>query len=664
MFTAGKVAAPKIERISLRAWEQGTVTAYDDGRTPTDGLRGSGNVVLDQDGTLRPRPSLILYGEQPTGTILGEIFEFVYATSTGSENYEIAMMDMSGTARPYIRKDGGSWSATTGKTYDTTARTHYLQADDKVLVMNGQDNLSYFDIPTVVSTKTIVPFTALSTPSAPTTAKTGLTGTTYTYYYRITANSTVGETAASVAASVQVGAVRETWDNTTNYVTVSWSAVAGATSYNLYLGSVSGQEFLIVAGINGLSYKDIGAASAPPDVTRQAPLTDSTAGPKAAAGSVINGRVFLYREKDNPRTIYAGGTGTSVLNFSPFGGGGTIEIGKGTKEFPVKVMPYRDGRGTPQITILCRGTNGKGKRYTMAPATLTVGDTIIDYFEVVEDNGQDGTDSPDGVILYNDSLWYPSRDGFKTTGTKPQLQNILSTNRVSNTIQTDIKNLNTAAMEMCVGLGFEGKLHWALPVGSETNNEIWTLDLDRKGAWMKPWTVSADWMWLYNDNNGVTHFCILSGNQIYEFSYAQATNDNGMAFPTSASSGLIKFSDDGMEWAKVIDVTFFLQRPQGSINLLVAGKTEDASLATTGSRTFTSSSSVAGWSESGWGSWGWSNPPLVPTQYGDANKAVVIEVDEELEWLTWELNSTGAGVNYQLSDVVVRFVRIGTKELE
>ena len=41
-----------------------------------------------------------------------------------------------------------------------------------------------------------------------------------------------------------------------------------------------------------------------------------------------------------------------------------------------------------------------------------------------------GTDSPDALIVYNNSLFYPSRDGFKTTGTKPQLQNVLSTDRV------------------------------------------------------------------------------------------------------------------------------------------------------------------------------------------------------------------------------------------
>lgn len=660
MIQATRFKQPDIKRLSFRDWEKGVVTAFDDGRTPTNGLRASYNMILDQDGTLTPRPSLVLYST-PTGTILGEIYEFVYTTTSGAQNYLITLQNVAGTTKAYINKDGGTWTVCNGKTYDNTAPAHFVQVDDKVLIMNGTDNLSYFNIPSIATTPAVIPFTALSTPTAPTATKTGNAGTTYTYYYRITANSTVGETAASVAGSVQTLYQREQWDGTTNYVTVTWSAVASASSYNVYMGSVAGQELLVASGINGLSWKDDGSAAASP--TRFAPLGDTTAGPKVTRGYVINDQVFLVGDKDYPRYVRFGGTGQNVMDFSPFNGGGWVEIGRGTKEFPVAVKPFRNGTGSPKITVLCRGTNGGGKRYTMTPDTLTVGDTLIDRMVVEEENGQDGTDSPDGVILYNDSLWYPSRDGFKTTGTKPQLQNLLSTDKITNTIQDSISNLNIQAMDLCVGVGYEGRLYWALPVGSDTNNEIWVLDVDRKGAWMKPWTVSAQWMTLYNDNSGKTHFLVLSNNVIYEFSNSVSTNDNGTPFIASATSGLLKFSEDGMDWAKVIDVTFFIQRPQGEISLLVAGKTEDSSLSQLGGNSYSADSSVTGWSENGWGEFGWSEITSVPIQYGDANKPVVVEIDEELQWITWEISSSKAGVSYQLSDVVVRYVPIGTKDL-
>ena len=655
---------PKIVTKSYRQWLKGSVTAFDDGRTPLDGLRGSGNLLLTQDGTLRPRPSLVRYGTQFPGTLLGELFEFVKDITGSKTTYLMGMFNVAGTARPYVNTDGGAWTATTGKTYDLTANGHYCQIDQKVLVMNGKDNLSYLDLPTVGTTYTIVPFTALATPSAPTlTTNTGLVGAVYNVYYRITANSTVGETIASTALVQPVLKDRDLWASATENIKISWSAVASAVSYNVYCGTVSGYEYLVAYAINGLSFTDGGASVAPQDVTRLAPTTDSTAGPKVTRGTVINGQVWLTGDLDNPRYVRYGGFDKNTLDFSPANGGGWVELGRGGKEYPVRIMPFRDNRGTPGITALCSGTNGRGKRYILSNSSTTLGTTVINFIDVVEDNGQDGTDSPDAVILYNDSLWYPSRDGFKTTGTKPQLQNVLSTDRVSNTILTDVKNLNSVAMAGSVGLGFEGKLYWAVPNGSSSNNEVWTLDLDRGGAWMKPLNIAATWMSLYNDNSGTTHFLIVKGNIIYELAYSLFTSDDGVAFPTSANSGLIKFSEDGMMWAKVIDVTFFLQTPQGQVNFSIAGKTEDSSLSTVGTGTFTSTSSVAGWSEAAWGSFGWSDTPLVPTSYGDVNKPIVVEVDEELEWFTWEIDSNTIGTDFQLSDVIARYVEVGVKDL-
>lgn len=658
---------PKIDRISLKDWLKGTVTAFDDGRTPIDGLRASGNVMLDQDGTLRPRPSLLRYGTQPTGTILGEIFEFVRVESNVPVNYMLIMQNISGTTKPAYSKDGGAWTTINGKTFDNTAKAHFVQVDDKVMVMNGTDNLSYVDLPTLAT----IPYVTLSTPSAPTlTTKNGLSGTTFTYYYKITANSSVGETAASAALAQTVGATRDTWDPTTNNIIIGWTAVPSAVSYNVYVGDVAGNETLVASGINGLAFKDDG--SLVQDITRVAPVGDSTAGPKVTRGTVINGQLFLTGDKDFPRYVRYGGSGISVLDLSPFNGGGYSEIGRGTKEFPVKVMSFRDGRGNPSITILCRGTNGSGKRYIMTPDSITVGDIVISFFSVTEDNGQDGTDSPDGVILYKDSLWYPSRDGFKTTGTKPQLQNILSTSTVSETIINDIKNLSSMYMDKCVGLANQGRLYWLVPVGSTSNSEMWVLDLDRKGAWMKPWSIAADWQMLYNDNTGTSHHIILKGNVILELTTSQATLDDGVAFSTNATSGFLKFSEDGLDWAKVIDVTFVLLRPQGSINFVVSGKTEDASLATVGTNSFVSNSTVAGWGEAGWGGspdlaipqiFGWSNFEVVPLSYGDAQRYVTLEIDEELQWLGWELDTSGGGTEYQLADVIVRYVKIGVKDL-
>ena len=654
-------AAPKIQRLSVKDWLKGYNSNLDDGRTPNEGLRQAVNVLLYQDGTIGPARSLVTYGEEPVGPILGEVFPFVDSTGSGRENWLVSMQVVGGVGKVYISKDGEAWIECTGKTYSATQRAHFEQVDDKILVLNGLDELSYVDI----SSGTISSFTALTTPSAPTlSVGAQLVGTTYPIRYRITATNT-GETAASVAGTSTVSKLRDIWVGTTGgateYVDVTITRVAGAQRYSVYVGDTAGNEVFIESipdpgSGTTFTYRDTGAAVR--DVTRLAPIADTTAGIKATRAKVINDRVFLVGDIDNPDYVWYGGTGDSTLDFSPYGGGGYSSVGgKGQKQIPVAIQSFRNPQGNSVITVLC---SGDGKRYTMTPLTQTVGDQTLFTYEVNEVNG-DGTDSPDGVVQTKDSLWYPSRGGFKTTGTKPQLQNVLSTNVISETIQNDVTRLNTQSMANCVGLEYEGRIYWALPVGTEENNQIWTLDLTRQGAWMLPLEINADWMTLYTDNTGATHFLVLKDDLIYEFTESRSTMYGDVAFDTLISSGFLKFSEDGMDWARVIDVTFIVLRPQGTISVSVSGKTEEDSLTTLETASFTPDFSVAGWGEFGWSAnyLGWSGSAVVPTSYGNAREQKVLEIDEDLNYITFDVGSTGAGVSYQLSDVVVRYVNIG-----
>jgi len=663
MITIPKASpAPRIQRISVNDWLKGYNSNLDEGRTPIGGLRRASNVLLDQDGTVGPRKSLVEYGEQPTGTVLGQVYEFVDNTTSTPVRKLICMQVLAGVGKVTVSEDGGAWAVKTGKTYDDTAKAHFVQVDNKVMVMNGVDNLSYYDIPT----DTVVPFVQLTTPSAPTlSVGANIVGTNFPIRYRVTASNS-GETAASVAGTSTTLRTRDTWvgvtGGATEYIDVTITRVTGATRYNIYVGETTGTEAFIESVPDPGSgttfvYRDLG--SAPRDVTRFAPLSDTTEGPKVTRGEVVNGRLWLTGDTDNPSRVYYGGdTGSNAISFSPYEGGGWLEVGKGTKEYPVRVIGFRNPQGTPIVTVLC---NGAGKRYILTPDTTTVGDFTIAFFNVEEANGADGTDSPDGVVLHNDSLWYPSRDGFKTTGTKPQLQNVLSTDLVSESIQNDYVNLRTTSMDRCVGLAYQGRIYWALPVGTSTNNQIWVLDTQRKGAWMLPMSVSADWMWLYTDSDGATRHLVLQDNKILQFTSSQSTSDDGTAFGTNITSGFIKFSDDAGDWARVIDVTFVFLRPKGDIQVSVAGKTEDSSLSTLATGSFDSNISVAGWGEGDFdgNTLGWSETVSVPTEYGNAREQVVIEVDEDMKWLTYQVKSDDMGVEYQLSDCIIRYVDIG-----
>ncbi|MBR0403089.1 hypothetical protein IJI55_00855 [Candidatus Saccharibacteria bacterium] len=675
MITPPKATkAPDIQRKAIMDWTAGTVTSYDARRLIDNAMQSSSNVTLEQNGVLRPRPSMTLYGPQiASGKFLGQLFECKVMTNAKPTFYLLAMIVVEGVANVYYAKGSDTnWTKITGKTYNTTAPAHFVKLGGKVLVMNGVDNLSYVD----TSNWTIVSYNALSQPAAPTiTPSTSLTdGTTdQVIYYAITANSSVGETQGSTTISQNIDKDRGFWASDTDYCKVSWSAVQGATGYNVYMGTTTDgagapKLYLIQANIDPsvTSFTDDGTASV--DVYRPLPTTNSTAGPKATRGTVVNGRVWLVGDTDNPYNVWYGGSVSGAeLDFSPSeNGGGHFALADGSDEVPIAVMPFRKGQGDSTVVVLTQGSNGSGKRYHVTYRTIELNGESVIAWEPTEDSGTDGTDSPDGVVIYNNSLYYPSRDGFKTTGTQPSLQNVLSTTRISNTIQDQVSLLNSTSMDKAVGLAYEGCIYWALPVGSTSNNRIFVFDIDHKGAWICSWYVKADWMMLYNDNSGITHFLILSDNKIYELSRRIQTRDDNKIFNTEAVSGQIAWSKDVRDWARLIQVVFTVTRPVGKINFEISAMTEDGEMAYRKELSSIISNGGRGWSEP---TIPWSAPRAwSKVKYKEAaaigdDVDVIIEVDEDAQWFSYRIWSTEAGVDYKLSSVVAEYVPIGIKDL-
>ncbi len=663
--------APEIKFLSNLTWEKGLQTDRDADRTTLDGLKTSENSILNRTGTVSPRPGLRPYGIQPVGTVFGAIYEYVRldtsVTPNLPETWLIWAENRSGTGKIYTAKDGGTAIEVTGSTYDITGNPRYEQIAGKVLITSQLNNLSYMD----VQTQTITVMTALSQPgSGPTAVATGISGTNATLRYRYAA-ANLGETAASPAGTVGVTKVREMWTGTTEYVTITGNRITGAQRYNIYVGDQAGFEYFLDSVSDpgsGSTWTYVDTGSIAEATTRIAPVGDSTAGPKVARATNIKGQPFLVGDQENLGRVWFGGTGESALDFSSYNGGGWVEPNKGGKDFPVKVVPFRDGKGTPMATVLSKGTNGAGKRYLMSAATTTVGSTVISYMSVQEDNGQDGTDSPDGVLLHNDSIVYPSRNGFKTSKTLPNLQNLVSTVGISPSISTDVENLSATYMDKAVGLVSDDVLYWSLPYSSTENNQIWVYDTrQRNGAWMRPWHISADWMWQYADNtDGKTKFLMLVDNKFMQVDAAMATNDNGVAFQGNIGSGDWKFNEDGTMWANVIDITFVFLRQEGQINLSGGVMTEDGLVPFGDSMSTPANQSVPAWGRNGWGVSGWSTLTALGSVItsGKPKRTWTIEIDEECNSINWNVNWSVAGVKFQLSEVIVRYVPIGYKETD
>lgn len=662
--------APDIQRKSVLDWSVGTVTDYDSRRVVEDALKSSVNMVLEQNGVIRPRPSLVEYGPQPEGEILGELFECKVVNGTVATFYLVSMQtDGTNGYIYYCKGEDNAWTKITTKTYDKSAPVHYVQIGDKVLIMNGTDALSYIDL----KTWTITAFNQLTDPaSAPTATPTGLSGSGFLVYYAVTANSTIGETKASASVSVAMSKARSAWIPASEYVTVSWSAVTGATGYNVYVGTATDGEgdpmmYLLQGNIDPTitSFKDDGSQAI--DISRKAPEYNSTSGPKTTRGTVVNGRVWLVGDTDNPYYVWYGGDYGHEIDFSPSGnGGGYITVASGTKEIPIAVMPFRRGTGDSTVVVLTQGSNGSGRRFQIGYSTVSYGSESVVVWSPSEDSGRDGTDSPDAVVVYNNSLFYPSRDGFKTTGTMPSLQNILSTRTISATIRDQVSLLKSSAMEKAVGLVYEGRIYWSLPVGDTENNRIWVYHPDQKGAWMTSWYLKVKWMTLYNDNSGDTHFLMYcEDGKIYELDRYTSTADDGTAFQTDMTSGQVQFSKDGREWSRLIQVVFTFLKPKGEINISVEAMTEDGPmkykttinpagnpLAKGWSRVVNKSPRLIGWSE-----------PSDPEESLRESVDEIVEIDEDVQWFTYNIHTNKPATDYKISSVVAEHVPIGIKDL-
>lgn len=153
--------------------------------------------------------------------------------------------------------------------------------------------------------------------NAPTTATTGGTLAAGTYFYKITALGTTGETLGSNEVSV-------TTTGSTSANTVTWNAVTGATGYKVYRGTGAGQESVFYSPGNVLTYTDTNAASTPgtPPISNTAvaagPALTMTFG--SAAGMTLGGSAVdctaLSANCTAPNGTWKNGTGGGVLSLA------------------------------------------------------------------------------------------------------------------------------------------------------------------------------------------------------------------------------------------------------------------------------------------------------------------------------------------------------------
>lgn len=638
--------------VTYARWDAGYMSYTEAIRLRKNALIDMTNCDLYADGLPGPREGTVKYGVQPIGKVIG-MGTYVDATAplVKPVKWVITLQVVDGVASLYKNKDGGNW-VSLGGNYDTSAWATFTQSNNRVYVSNRTNKMSYYNI----AANTIVTYNTIPAPNTPTVTATGLDGSVVTYRIRVSANNNVGETNASAAALVTVGDYRNSWDPNSQSLSISWPQVEDAESYNVYIGTVAGDEEYLgnvpqPSTAGNVTFVDNNRAAINP--FKKAPEGNATDGPTLGNLRDSNGQLFGTDDANNRYRFWYSGSGDKSGDFSPFNGGGWVDVNLGGSSVPVCAVAFRDGQGKSAITILTRGSAGYGELYHQTFGDQTIGDYTITYPIIERANGQAGTYSAMAVLEANNSLYYPTGLDITTTGTKPQMVNILVSQSITDTIRDDVQRWNLDAMDKSCGVVYRNRLYWSFPVGSNKNNEIWINDLSLNGAWILRWTLPCDFMQVYESSDGRTHLTVLSDNKILEFSDT-ALDDDGTPFRTRLALPTVTFDESGLQMASVQTIRLLFLRPQGSIQTNIYGldelNTETHAVASTQLRQNVD--------PTGWDSIEFDREEfdyVLPPSTGSSKAQVPepIEIDETLSQLSIDIITSGRD-RYKLHSVNVQ----------
>lgn len=634
---------------------KGVMTLYDETRVPQDAVVRSYNMYLDQDGVWTTRPGTEPYGMALTTPIDGAC-SFIKYESDDTYTSKIAVID-NGALK--ISEDGSSWTTVSGKTWTINKPVKFKQVNDRVYICNGSDALAYYGI----DAGTITTFTALDAPGslvAPT--RTGLTAGSYNAYYRITAVNAVGESVASAEMSVSGGInkTRDNWLVETDYLTMSWGAVSGATRYNIYYSDSASTEIWLDS-VSVTSYVDTGVAT--PNPFQEYPTIDTSAGPTFGELELSSNRLWATKDPAFPYRVSWAGTGQYSGAFNPFYGGGYIDLDLGGDERPERVVHFRDGKGTPVATVLTSTPTGAGSTWHIALTSLTVDTLTIVVPQAYKQQGSVGTRSPRSVVEYDDSVFYFSPKGPQALGSVQSILNVLKTREVGSNIRDDVEAINNAYSHLICGIVHRGRIYWSVPVGATVNNQTWVIDVERGLAWAKEWSIGVKQFFEYTDSAGAIRLLAIpvSGTKLIQFDN-NAMGDSGVVAATSLESGLIHWDDDHTSWAKIKKVYIEVADPRGTMSFRVSGTQKGKSFSGLGSLEISDTVSSAGFSTDLFSNFLFSESENVPTSFSQASVKKYLRINKLLNNLKWQTASSSINTKYTVMQIVIKGVLLPTSD--
>ena len=468
-------------------------------------LSGAKNNILVVDG-VKKRGGTLNYGSSSGSRVYGGS---PFYTSASSNNRW--MIREGGTALMYY--NGSSVpTAISGATMTTSLRTEFAMARDTLYVENGTDNLVKVTVVGGVPTATV--FTALTTPTNLAITPTGSAGSTH-YSYRVSAYNSTGETLACVSVETTTGNATL---STTNYNALAWTAVAGATGYNIYgryATHHNGIGETKMSSVQTNAYNDTGVDT--PSTILTPPEGNSTGGQKGSMIIFAMSRLFVSGDSTNPSRLYYSGAGTQIDDFSTAYSGGWVDISKNDGDSISAIRYFQN------VIIVFK--HRSIWRFSFTSSGLPQVELLTD--EV-------GCESFRTVRIVDNDLWFVGKkDGrvvIMSIGNVPNYFNAVRTVERSLKISSGsyLDSANLAQITNSCAYYFRNLYIVCLANGSSTTNDRCYVYDSRFGAWLGYWDgIPANNFFTYSDSSGNEDLYYSSETSGYVVKMFTGTDDNG-----------------------------------------------------------------------------------------------------------------------------------------
>lgn len=634
--------SPQRMAINLEDFIKGWMTLLEESRIPPNAVKEAYNNMQRQDGVWGNRWGTGYYGPvTPNAATIDGAFEYV-RSDLSTELIIVAGGNV------YRNTDGGSWALIGGATLTAGVQCRFVEIRGNLYIVNGTDNIVRYNGTSLVS------YTALTTPGAPTLVRgAGLASGAFPLYYQIVATNAVGFTPGGAETQILVNKDRDAWNLTANeYVDITFNRVTNALRYDIYMSDLSGFEVYLdsVADPGSgstITYRDDGSVA--PNDAVEVPIDNTTQGPKVSVLEISGNALWGTKDPNNPHRVYWTGTGQYQGYFSPFYGGGYIDIEKGGRERPFAVADYRDGKGTPTLIALTSDPEGVGSVWQIALETATVGDTSFIVPNAQKLVKSVGTSAPGSVVKFGDDIGFFNHRGLFSLGTKQNIINVLSTDEMSANIRPYVRDLIKAYIDKVTSYWYDAKIFISVPKEGTRNSHTVVFDTERRN-WAGEWNVGVKQFLEYKDTSGNIHFLAVpaNGTRMIEIS-ENITGDLGGPISTRLATGRMPLARrNRYGWVQLTDVFVEFSNLVGTVQVAVLGAETNKDFSTIKTKAVAGTTSNAGFGSHLFGESLFSECSPAPTTYTQTSQKVHIPVNKLLNNAQLLITSNGNNVQYEL----------------